>query len=254
VIERDHLIVDQQLLVGDRRCGARERDGIDDGCDACLLGQPDAEDGDGIADACDPCPAIAEHAGDDDGDGVGNDCDLAPELPQSRLVFDGFNGDHLSIIWDASLTWSVGGGQLKTPSAAVLQVRDLQIAGDTHGTWSVEAGIDLPPTAKVGAEIGIALDLASAPMTCALVYDGVAWTVQLHTAQGGTGGIVKQSGRVRLRASLGRFTVTHPFVYCEVVLGDAVMLENTTAPGPFVASFYTTDVGNLNYVEILGRR
>ena len=35
---------------------------IDDGCDACLRGPPDDEDGDGVADACDDCPGVPDPA------------------------------------------------------------------------------------------------------------------------------------------------------------------------------------------------
>lgn len=237
-----------------------DRDGIDDGCDACLLGPPVDEDGDGIADACDPCPALlATSAGnrDRDGDGIGDDCDLAPDLPQTRLLFDGFNGDRLSVIWDASIEWRVGGGRIETTSLAVASVRDLQIAGDTDGTWKIETAIDLPSTAPVGAEIGIGLDFPSAPSVCGVKLAASGWALHLHTPDADYTSPVGHSGSVTLRAYLARRVVTMPLIHCEIIATDSAQsteIPRNTAPGPFLARLYTTDAGTFRYVEIQGRR
>jgi hypothetical protein len=244
---------------GTRTSLDRDRDGIDDGCDPCLLGPPDDEDGDGVADACDLCPAFNDDGltdvKDDDMDGIGRICDLALTVPQTRLLFDGFNGTELSVPWKPNTAWRVHDGLATTTSGGQLEIPQFTVAGDADGTWSIEVGVELPATAASKDEIGLHLGFPDTVDDCKLVFDGTAWRLQLVSGDAPFVGLSPYNGKAVLRVRLDRTTFIDPTLVCEARGGEAGRDHTLlSALGPIIVNPYATANGGFRYVEIIGRR
>ncbi len=201
-----------------------DRDGIDDGCDACPLGiNGEDEDGDGLADACDPCPTVAGGAGepDTDGDGIGDACDRTPD-PAPRRFFDGFDRDLPD--WSSSSPWPVANGARTASTTDTLELYAVRVV-DTDTRWTVTVGLVLPPT---GDDVGVELfdDSRRFPIVCGFVRDGTGWHLEVTDVAGAVGGPSTLAFAAGTHVDLVVYA-THagnigaPVVHCEAN-GDAV--------------------------------
>jgi hypothetical protein len=146
-----------------------DRDGVDDGCDPCLLGFNDDEDGDGIFDPCDRCPGVADpDQADKDGDGIGDGCDRVDfsETPTQRVFFDGFGAGPHDWIDPA---WRIDDGTLSILSPGL----DASVANAAlFGTdWTVAMSVTLPIQASANERLSLIVrDAFGTTRSCSIVF------------------------------------------------------------------------------------
>ena len=239
----------------------RDRDGLDDGCDPCVVPRDPDADKDGTADDCDICPDGPEH--DEDRDGVPDACDNCPLVinagqentndtagvptpssipdmagdaceaagtPLTELVFDGFARD-TGFWYQRGAGWSL---DLTTDSLVLFAkgADTIRALGALKLNWEITAVIQLvdPATLLGGAVRVIATQEPSGrtgELACGMDAQGLF-------ARGATGIAV-------LQLPPGGLSLAEPFALvqsmkdgtmsCEVYQ-QGMLVGKTTMSGP----------------------